>query len=268
MYNGGLFSSGVPSFNRDPTGSGGRMSDRSRLRRALPYAVAVKRIPRAPHRPLPGRAQSPRPLPGPGHRPAGPRPGREDAGPGVHRLQVPGSPPPRFDLRGAAGVQAEGRRRGPDDPDRKEEGTYIPLGKAKPGRGRAADVGRREPARCTCPTTRPSARPAAPTTRPTRSSSTSSSPDGRAGAGRKARTAAARVPQGPQDLRPPAGQCPRSAHPLAGQPAARRAGAKQPTRPTPSIAAWSTSCSTSACSTRRWAAATSWSRRSTSSPTG
>ena len=69
---------------------------------------------RAPHRPLPGRAQSARPLPGPGHRPAGPRSGRQDLLAGVHRLQVARSPPPGLDLRGAAGVQAQGRRRGPD----------------------------------------------------------------------------------------------------------------------------------------------------------
>ena len=104
------------------------------------------------------RAQGPRPLPGPGHRPARQGPGREDAGPRLHRLQIARSPPPGVDLRGTAGVQAQGRRRRPHDPDRQERREVHPAlpGEDQAGQGSSRSSSRR--AKSTSPTTRPSAR--------------------------------------------------------------------------------------------------------------
>ena len=92
-------------------------------------------------------------------------------------------------------------------------------------------------------------------------------PHGRPGAGREAGSAAARVPQGPQDLRQRTPEVAGVSQQGSQErqdgppPVGRPANLQRPQGP------GGTGSSTCGCSTRRWAAATSWSRRSISSPT-
>ena len=139
-------------------------------------------------------------LPGQGDRPTGQGPGREDPRARLHRLQVARSASPGLDLRRAPGVQAQGRRRRPDDPDREEPGEIHPALRGQGQAGQDRRGGRRE-------------RQGVPLERQGRAESLRgllhSRPDrgvhrrsdGRSDSRREARSPSAGVPQGPAHVR-------------------------------------------------------------------